>query len=205
MFRRCVLEAIDQWDELYPSKIDFEKDIQIRTLYAAWFRKRLVACAVLNSVQEPEYATIPWRYLTEPIGVVHRLMVAPQIRGKGVARALMLRLAGCFLFVAGTMIYIWSLRHLRDNYSPCYDSHAPRNLVRTGPYRIIRHPMYAGKWLVGIATLLVSGSLWFVVPTLYLGAQTFRTITNEEAGLEITFAAYGEYKKRTARLVPFLG
>ena len=70
-----------------------------------------------------------------------------------------LRAAGVVLLCAGSSLYAWALRHLGANYSPCYDAHAPARLVRSGPYATIRHPMYAGKLIVGAATLLLSGSL----------------------------------------------
>lgn len=81
--------GIDQWDELYPSQTDFELDIKSQTLYLVRREEWTVACAVLNTQQEPEYATVDWEYTLPPIGVVHRLMVDPKAQGEGIARLLM--------------------------------------------------------------------------------------------------------------------
>jgi len=84
------------------------------------------------------------------------------------------------LLIAGSILYWWALKHLGQNYSPCYDSHKPKELVRTGPYRFIRHPMYNAKFLIGIATVFISGSWWFVPPTLYLIAATRKAMILED-------------------------
>ncbi|HET9954257.1 MAG TPA: isoprenylcysteine carboxylmethyltransferase family protein, partial [Polyangiaceae bacterium] len=90
------------------------------------------------------------------------------------------RWVGVVLFCGGSGLYAWALAHLGANYSPCYDSCAPIRLVRSGPYSRIRHPMYAGKIIVAIGTVVVSGSLWFVPTTIYLLAATLRAMRRED-------------------------
>jgi protein-S-isoprenylcysteine O-methyltransferase Ste14 len=114
------------------------------------------------------------------------------------------RIAGVVLFLFGSLVYWWALRHLGSNYSPCYDSYSSVILVKNGPYRWIRHPMYAAKLLIGAATLVLSGSLWFVPTTVYFFGVTLRSLFREEQQLSCSLLGYIEYQRRTTRLVPWL-
>jgi protein-S-isoprenylcysteine O-methyltransferase Ste14 len=83
------------------------------------------------------------------------------------------------LFLASAL-YRWALHHLGTNYSPCYDVHAPACVVRTGPCRYLRHPMYCAKLMIGASTLLISGSVWFLPMMAYLGFATIRAMQREK-------------------------
>ncbi len=87
----CYMRAsgIDQWDEIYPNEKTFSEDIDSRTLYICEQQNQLVGCGVLNGFQDPGYISIPWRLLDSPIGVIHRLMIAPERQGQGVAKVFM--------------------------------------------------------------------------------------------------------------------
>lgn len=94
-----------------------------------------------------------------------------------------LRLLGAALIAIATWLYFLALRHLGRHYSPCYDSHVPFEMVSSGPYRVVRHPMYIAKIALGIGTLLMCGSLWLLPPCVYLIAVTVRAIAKENAYL----------------------
>ena len=115
------------------------------------------------------------------------------------------RSLGFLLFFFGSNLYFWALLHLGKNYSPCYDSHLPSAIVRTGPYQWIRHPMYGAKLLIGLATIIVSGSLWFVPTILYFFGVTIRSMLREEAQLRQLAPGYIEYQARTKMIVPWIG
>lgn len=114
------------------------------------------------------------------------------------------RIVGVALLCAGSALYAWALAHLGSNYSPCYDTHAPTKLVRSGPYRAIRHPMYLGKLMTGIALVLISGSLWFVPGTVYLFVATLRAVYREDSALQATSPEYRDYQGRTTLLLPWI-
>ena len=82
------------------------------------------------------------------------------------------------------------------------DAHA---IVEEGPYRLIRHPGYAGSLLTWTGFALTSGSLsTVVVVTGLLGRAYRRRITAEEALLRRDLPGYAEYSHGTKRLVPFI-
>ena len=116
----------------------------------------------------------------------------------------LMRLLGLLLTSAATLLYFKSLNHLGRNYSPCFDSHVPLEIISSGPYRFTRHPMYLAKLLVAVGNFVLSGSLWFVVMSLYLALETARAILKEEKYLAASLPAYGEYKKKTRTMIPFL-
>jgi protein-S-isoprenylcysteine O-methyltransferase Ste14 len=79
-----------------------------------------------------------------------------------------------------------------------------RALVRTGPYAVVRHPLYLVEEVALLGTLLqyysaLTLALFLVHGTLQVGRIFF-----EEDLLRDTFADYGAYEKSTARLIPFV-
>ena len=78
-------------------------------------------------------------------------------------------------------------------------------LVDTGPYKLVRHPMYFSALLLLVGMPLALGSYWamlLILPTL---AGLIARIYNEELFLEKNLVGYAEYRRRTPwRLVPLL-
>ena len=76
-------------------------------------------------------------------------------------------------------------------------------VASSGPYRIVRHPGYAGWILSGLATPLMLGSLWALVPAaLAQGALVLRTALEDRTLLE-ELPGYRDYARRVRyRLVP---
>ena len=77
-----------QWDEGYPNRSVFERDIVLEQLWVAEAEDGIAGVAALTMDQEPEYAQANWDMSTKAL-VVHRLAVDPAFRGAGVASALM--------------------------------------------------------------------------------------------------------------------
>jgi protein-S-isoprenylcysteine O-methyltransferase Ste14 len=116
----------------------------------------------------------------------------------------LIRLAGMLVIVAATVLYFKSLGFLGRNYSPCFDSHVPFELISCGPYRLTRHPMYLAKLLVVIGNFLLSGSIWFALMFTYLLVETVGTIIREERYLTRCIPEYANYRSKTAKMLPFI-
>jgi GNAT superfamily N-acetyltransferase len=82
-------QNIDQWDEAYPSHAIIKADVVAGSAFVARRGEDVVGVIVLDQHQEREYAAVPWLFVEEPVVVVHRLMVRPDVEGQGLARALM--------------------------------------------------------------------------------------------------------------------
>ncbi len=119
---------------------------------------------------------------------------------------LALELAGLVLYVTGFFLMSWALLTLGRNYQ--LGGTAPRGtdkMIVAGPYRRIRHPMYAAALSISFGlACLVQSLAFFTVFCIYL-VLMFLMIPLEEEGLQ---QAYGEkyvaYKQNTARLFPFV-
>jgi len=91
---RMRSQGIDQWDDVYPDRGTIEGDIHAGNAVVAIADQTLAGFAVLNEHQEVEYGKVPWSF-TSRAAVIHRMMVAPSIEGRGIARALMTFLERC--------------------------------------------------------------------------------------------------------------
>jgi len=92
LVRACIAgmrsRGIDQWDEVYPDRGTIEGDVRNGTAVVAIADQTIAGFAVLDEHQEPEYREVPWLF-TSRAAVIHRMMVAPSVEGRGIARALM--------------------------------------------------------------------------------------------------------------------
>lgn len=78
-----------------------------------------------------------------------------------------------------------------------------QKVISTGPYAVIRHPMYAGVLLMFLFTPLALGSYWAMVVFIPLAVMIMFRILNEEEVLSRDLAGYQEYcRKVRYRLIP---
>ncbi len=100
----------------------------------------------------------------------------------------------------------WVLSTLGKNVSETVLTKRDHELVTGGPYRWVRHPLYASGVVLLSSFTLISANLFLLVLTV-LVAALFRTIVipREEAHLEDRFGKrYREYRNRTGALLPRL-
>ncbi|MFH9353440.1 methyltransferase family protein [Kitasatospora sp. NPDC017646] len=113
---------------------------------------------------------------------------------------------GVALVVAGLALRAWGMRTLGRYYTRTLRTVDTQHVVRSGPYRLIRHPGYAGSLLVWIGYALGAGG-WaaaLVVAALLLGAYGWRIAAEERLLLASFGPAYAQYRKESRRLVPFV-
>jgi protein-S-isoprenylcysteine O-methyltransferase Ste14 len=115
-----------------------------------------------------------------------------------------LSLLGDAIAVAGIAIYYFVIRENRYAASTVTVVEG-QTVISTGPYAIVRHPMYSGAILVFLAIPLALGSWWGVLLTpLFIGWFVWRLL-DEERFLGENLRGYDEYKRMVrARLVPML-
>ena len=77
-------------------------------------------------------------------------------------------------------------------------------LVTSGPYRLVRHPIYSGILLAGVGTAVALSWMWLVAVAL-AGVYFTYSATVEEGYLSREFPdAYPAYKRSTKMLVPLI-
>jgi protein-S-isoprenylcysteine O-methyltransferase Ste14 len=111
----------------------------------------------------------------------------------------LLSAASGVLIITGGIATIYSLSHLGRSFSIMAQA---RRLVTDGPYRLVRHPLYAAEF-IGYLGVFIQYASWTGAALLMAQCcfQIFRMF-NEEAVLYATFPEYAAYTTRTARLIP---
>ncbi|MCX6778291.1 MAG: isoprenylcysteine carboxylmethyltransferase family protein [Candidatus Micrarchaeota archaeon] len=80
-----------------------------------------------------------------------------------------------------------------------------QKVISTGPYSVVRHPMYVSMFMIWLLTPLALGSYWAVIPFLIILPVIVLRILNEEQVLRRDLPGYNEYCEKTRyRLVPFV-
>jgi protein-S-isoprenylcysteine O-methyltransferase Ste14 len=77
-----------------------------------------------------------------------------------------------------------------------------RQLVTTGPYRFVRHPLYLAEQIATIGVFIQFASLWSALLLAVQIAFQLRRMHNEELVLTASFPEYAAYRRNTARLIP---
>jgi protein-S-isoprenylcysteine O-methyltransferase Ste14 len=115
------------------------------------------------------------------------------------------RAAGVMLSAACLPLIYWLFRHLGKNVTDTVALRDDHRLVTTGPYRLVRHPLYTAGSMLWLGILLAT-TLWVLlfvfIPGLCLLVWRTRT---EEANLAARFGdEYRAYAERTGRFFPRL-
>jgi protein-S-isoprenylcysteine O-methyltransferase Ste14 len=144
------------------------------------------------------------------IRVVLALVIVVLVRlgafrgGHGVNSDLWRGAVGLVLLALGLAFAIWARVHIGRNWgSPMTQKDDPE-LVTTGPYRFVRHPIYSGILAAGLGTAVALGWFW-LAPFALAGVYFVYSATVEERYLATQFpGTYAEYKRSTRMLVPFV-
>lgn len=116
-----------------------------------------------------------------------------------------LRWAGFPIMVLGAALHIWGMHHLGRNLTITISTREEHTLVTTGPYRLIRHPLYTAGMVesAGVVLLLANGAV--AAAALAFWALIAWRTPMEEARLALSFGGvYRQYQARAGRFVPVL-
>ena len=123
----------------------------------------------------------------------HRVNTDPWLAGIGLA-----------LFALGLGFAIWARLHIGRNWGTPMTQKVEPELVTSGPYRLVRHPIYSGILLAGVGTAVALSWLWLTAIAL-AGIYFIYSATVEERYLTEQFPdTYPPYKRSTKMLLPFI-
>jgi protein-S-isoprenylcysteine O-methyltransferase Ste14 len=113
--------------------------------------------------------------------------------------------APLFLMAVAVVLGVWTLGYNRwGNFNIRPELRSGARLVTGGPYRHIRHPMYASV-LLGVGALVAADPRpWRIVLLVALLIVLMLKAAREEEYLRAAFPEYAAYASRTWRLVPFV-
>jgi protein-S-isoprenylcysteine O-methyltransferase Ste14 len=110
---------------------------------------------------------------------------------------------GLVLFGLGLAFAIWARLHIGRNWGTPMSKKDEPELVTSGPYRLVRHPIYSGILLAGVGTAMALSWMWLIAIVL-AGFYFIYSATVEERYMTEQFPdAYPKYKRTTKMLVPF--
>ena len=132
-------------------------------------------------------------------------LVVRALRGDSLAvHSPILGAIGAAMVAAGVALAIWARVHLGRNWGMPMTEKAEPELVTSGPYRFVRHPIYSGLLLGLLGTALATNLIALIIAAA-LGAYFYYSATVEERNLAAAFPdAYPRYKTGTKMLIPFV-
>jgi protein-S-isoprenylcysteine O-methyltransferase Ste14 len=142
----------------------------------------------------PAFAWVPYAILAFEIGP--RILVPDTVAWIGAA-----------LVVGGVLFALWALAVIGRHFDLELEAHADHEVVRGGPYRAMRHPIYSGLIVHTVGAFIASGNLLFgagslcgTVPLLVARARIEEELLRRQLG-----TAYDAYARDVGMLIPFLG
>jgi protein-S-isoprenylcysteine O-methyltransferase Ste14 len=121
-----------------------------------------------------------------------------------ITRNITLAVIGTVLLILGLLFAVWARVNIGKNWGRPMSEKEDPELVTSGPYKYVRHPIYSGFLLAAFGTGLALGVIWlliFIVIVIYFMFSAYK----EEEFLTKQFGeTYKKYKQHTKMLIPFI-
>jgi protein-S-isoprenylcysteine O-methyltransferase Ste14 len=122
-----------------------------------------------------------------------------------VPQTMLIHVMGTVFVIAGVAFAIWSRHSLRTNWRGEVAITEGQQFIRSGPYAIVRHPIYAGMLLGLLGTTLVSSTVASLFGLLLAIISLWQKAWIEEQFLVAEFGAlYGNYQREVKFLIPLI-
>lgn len=120
--------------------------------------------------------------------------------------SILFTVVGFLLLLTGISIRVWSIKTLGKHFTATATVTKNHQLIKTGPYKAIRHPSYLGAFLAIIGSAVFLNVKWGIVMTaVAMSLAYYIRINVEERMLSLYFGEqYKIYKLKTKRLIPFI-
>jgi protein-S-isoprenylcysteine O-methyltransferase Ste14 len=113
--------------------------------------------------------------------------------------------AGTAMVAVGLLFSVWARVHLGRNWSATVTVKQGHELVQSGPYRFVRHPIYTGLLLGLLGTAIARGDVQGFVAFAIACAALWRKLRLEERWMQETFGdVYAKYRENVPALIPHL-
>jgi protein-S-isoprenylcysteine O-methyltransferase Ste14 len=113
---------------------------------------------------------------------------------------------GLLMVIGGLAFAVWARVHLGRNWSGTVTVKENHELIRSGPYGIVRHPIYTGLLLAILGTAIVLGEWRGLVAFCFFTIAFLLKLRREERFMEESFPdTYPSYRAQVPALIPLLG
>ena len=112
---------------------------------------------------------------------------------------------GVALTVCGLLFAVWAREHLGKNWSRSVTLKQDHELITSGPYALVRHPIYTGVLTGFLGSVVAEGQVRSLIALALVSLVLFAKLRLEEQWMRSHFGdSYGAYAQRVAALVPFI-
>jgi protein-S-isoprenylcysteine O-methyltransferase Ste14 len=177
--------------------------VSFAVVWAGFWVYWLASAVTSKRSRAPAAGGILFRLLVFVLVVVFlraNVLNARTVSGGGLG----LQLGGLGLLVAGLGVAIWARVNLGRNLGVPMSEKLEPELVTSGPYHWIRHPIYTGLIVALLATGLALGPAWLIVAAILGSYFVYCALVEERIQGRLFPAAYPAYRASTKMLVPFL-
>jgi len=176
-------------------------------LWVAWALYWFIAAQSVNAAKSSEGVLLRLTHLV-PLAsgffLIFHEAPRPFIYGP-LYHAAPLRWLGAALTFAGLLFAVWARVHLGKYWSGIITLKEGHELIRTGPYRLVRHPLYTGFLSAVAGTALAVGTGDALAGFVVILVAYLIKMHREDSLLAATFGeSYRLYKKEVRALVPFV-
>ena len=181
----------------------------VDVVWVVFFLVWLIAASRVKRTERKESAAtrIPYTILTTLVFVL--LFVSQTGVGflgmRFVTDSASVEYAGLILTIAGALFAFWARAIIGQNWSSAVTVKQDHELIRRGPYRFVRHPIYTGMLAMILGTAIVAGELRCLLALLCAFAGfRIKSLIEEQFMTEQFGDRYSDYKHRVKALIPFI-
>lgn len=120
----------------------------------------------------------------------------------GQAWGLAVQAVGLLVVLLSFIIHIWSRLHLKKFYAERVEVQSDHQVIDTGPYGLVRHPLVTSFFMLGTGIFLLAPALTTLAVMIYVYWDFSRAARQEEELLGKTLPGYQDYMKRVPKFLP---
>ena len=129
----------------------------------------------------------------------------PLLNGRWLPKTTAVIAAGFAVQLGSFALAAWARHHLGRNWSGEIATKAEHRLVRSGPYRLVRHPIYSAMLGMFLGTALISGTYHALLALGVISVAYVRKIRLEERRLGEVFGSdYAAYRREARAVIPWI-
>ncbi len=180
----------------------------LQGMWLAWVLYWLISAATAKPTQRRELLSSRLSHLL-PLLFGVTLIVWPRLDVPGISRQLLPDVAARYwlataLVALGLGFTVWARVHLGRNWSGTVTQKQGHELIRSGPYAYVRHPIYTGLLAALLGSAIALGELRGFLGVLIVLGSFWRKLRIEEAFMRELFPGqYERYMAEVPALVPF--
>ena len=182
----------------------------LAALWVAWCAYWLISARDVKAARRRESVASRALHIG-PMFIAALLMAVPRLpivwlNARFVPASVAIHVLGAIPVSTGLGFAAWARVHLGRNWSGEITLKQEHELIRSGPYGLVRHPIYSGLLAAMLGTAIVIGEWRALIALLFFAAAVLRRVSVEERWLREIFPDdYSRYRREVPALIPFLG